>query len=481
MNAEPLQDASQSAAFTLGRGSKSNSPGKGKRFPYRKSTFTASDLDAGYLEKKDLPLFIAAEAKATNDTDVGDGTEWPIQYSMRRVSDVESKRHLPSGQDPLRFLLENGHHLYGRIDDRNQLVALGVKDRGDQWPVVQFCGSLQFFFVDREVISEILTTGESQREAFEKCGLWYVDQEDGARALAPVEFEKCILIRKDMVKTTFLNSKHDENGLSPLISLFLAPKEMIKGAYVDRKPQATTILDFPVQRTFTRESIWFNENDLKERPIALADLELNRNYRFLHKGISPAIYWIFQVAYNTNALGNVPGDEATIKGILMGLPGKIIDELGILTKSNLMSSHCARFAFKLIVKAGADTRSGHGEVEKRRKVKSESQNSSAVDKVKWARFKNDANFISDELSQAIGLADVWASRMSVLDEDFPKGKFGPEVRNPKLSKLAVQFCEEICSYIPHGETRLLFQLITGRELPQSMEEKFKKVMKLRPG
>ena len=481
LNAEPLQNASRVAAVTLRRSSEINSPGKGKRFPNRKSTFTASDLDAGYLEKKDLPLFIAAEAKATIDTDVGDGTERPIQYSMRRVSDVESKRYLPSGQDPLRFLLENGHHLYGRIDDRSQLVALGVKDRGDQWPVVQFCESLQFLFVDREVISEILTTGESQREAFVKCGLWYVGQEDGSEALARVEFEKCILIRKEMVETSFLSSGRNENGLSPLISLFLFPKGMIKKAYVRREPKAITILDFPVQGTFTRESIWFNESDLKERPIALADLELNREYEHLNKKVSPAIYWIFQVAYNRNSLGSIPGDKESIKKLLMGLPGRLVDDIGEPTKSMQINAHCARFAFTLIVNKEAEDSPEPGEGTSRMKKKSGTKVLAKLEPVRLERFKIGASFISNKLAAAISLASVWASTMVVLDCDFPIGMQDQNVRNVAIDQRATDFCKEIYKYFPHGETEHLFHLITGRELPQSMEKEFQKVKKSRGG
>lgn len=471
LGTEPSQEAPPIAITTIRRHSKISSPRKGKPFPYRKSTFTADDLDPGYLGAEDQPLFVAAKTKSATDVDDVDFAGQPNQYGMRRISDIDWKRYSSSGQDPLLFLIGNGHQLYGRIDDRNQLVALGVKDRGDYWPVVQFCESLQFFAVDHEVISEVLATGESQREAFEKCGLWYARQEDGADVLAPVEFEKCILVRKDMIRTTFLNPQCNENGLSPLISLFLAPKETIKEAYVDREPEARTILDFSVQRTFTRESIWFNENDLKERPITFADLKLNRSYKFLHREISPAIYWIFQVAYNRNALGSIPGGVDQVRKILEGLPGNLIDDLGTSTRSKLMSGHCARFAFKLIENTDADGRLG-SDVGKL-------QDTRVADQMRWARFKVDADFIGDDLSKAIGLADVWASRMRVFDEDFPSGKFGPEVRSPKLSRTAVQFCKEVCKYFPNGEAKLLFQLITGRELPQSIKEEFEKALKPR--
>src|SRR5690606_16554472 len=124
--------------------------------------------------------------------------------------------------------------------------------------------------------------------------------------------------------------------------------------------------------------------------------------------------------------------------------------------------HCARFAFKLIENTDADGRLG-----------------SVAEQMRWARFKVDADFIGDDLSKVIGLADVWASRMRVFDEDFPSGKFGPEVRNPKLSRIAAQFCKEICDYFPNGEAKLLFQLITGRELPQPIREEFGKAIKPR--
>lgn len=471
LSAEPSQEVPPVATARVRRHSEMGSPHKGKPFPYRKLKFTVDDLGPSYFAVEDQPLFAAEKTKPATEFDGGEGIGQPNRYCMRRIADIDWKKYSPSGQDPLLFLIENGRQLYGRIDDRNQLVALAVKERGDYWPVVQFCESLQFFALDHEVISEVLATGESQREAFGKYGLWYARQEDGPDILAPVTFEKCILIRKYMIKTTFLNSQRNENGLSPLISLFFTPKGMIKEAYIDREPKARTILDFPVQQTLTRESIWFNENDLKERPITLANLKLNRSYKFLHKDISPAIYWIFQVAYNRNALGSIPGGVDQVRKILEGLPGSLTDDLGTSTRSKLMSGHCARFAFKLIEKTDTDGRLGSGV--------GKLQDTRVVDQMRWARFKADADFIGDDLSKAIGLADVWASRMLVLDEDFPSGKFGPEVRNPKLSRMAAEFCKEVCNYFPNGETKLLFQLITGRELPQSIKEEFEKAIKPR--